>query len=110
MATKSINMVEAQVPGQQTEFEHVFPLVLKCETPGTTLEDAVAWVEQNRESLVEMATNHGAILFRGVPLDTPQDCDAFVSAFGIKNFPYIESLSNAVRVNFTERIFSANGT
>jgi hypothetical protein len=108
MAAKPINMIEASVPGQQTEFEHVFPLVLKCETPGTTLEDAVAWVDQHRESLVEKATDHGAILFRGLPLDTPQDCDAFVTAFGIKNFPYIESLSNAVRVNFTERIFSAN--
>ena len=108
MGAKTINMVAASVPGQQTEFEHVFPLVLKCETPNATLEDAVAWVERNREDLIEKATDHGAVLFRGLPLNTPQDCDAFVAAFGIKNFPYIESLSNAVRVNFSERIFSAN--
>jgi hypothetical protein len=108
MAAKTINIVEAAVPGQQTEFEHVFPLVLKSETPGATLDDAVAWVERNREYLIEKTTAHGAILFRGLPLNTPQDCDAFVAAFGIKNFPYIESLSNAVRVNFSERIFSAN--
>ena len=47
-------------------------------------------------------------LFRGLPLNSPEDCDAFVAAFGLTNFPYIESLSNAVRVNWTERIFSAN--
>ena len=108
MAAKTIKMVAASVPGQQTEFEHVFPLVLKCETPNVTLEDAAAWVSANREDLIEKATDHGAILFRGLPLNTPQDCDAFVAGFGIKNFPYIESLSNAVRVNFTERVFSAN--
>lgn len=108
MAAKTINMVAAAVPGQQTEYEHVFPLVLQCETPSVKLEDAVAWVEQNRKDLIKKASDHGAILFRGLPLNTPQDCDAFVAAFGIKNFPYIESLSNAVRVNFSERIFSAN--
>ena len=44
----------------------------------------------------------------GLPLNSPEDCDAFASAFELTNFPYIESLSNAVRVNYTERIFSAN--
>jgi hypothetical protein len=43
-----------------------------------------------------------------LPLNSPEDCDAFVAAFDLKNFPYIESLSNAVRINYSERIFSAN--
>jgi hypothetical protein len=51
---------------------------------------------------------HGAILFRGFPLKSPEDFDQFVTAFDLPNFPYKKSLSNAVRVNWTERVFSAN--
>jgi hypothetical protein len=108
MSASSITMVAASVPGQQTEHDHVFPLVLKCETAGATLEDAVTWARGLRNELIEMAGQDGAVLFRGLPLYRPEDCDAFVAAFGLTNFPYKESLSNAVRVNWTERIFSAN--
>jgi hypothetical protein len=109
MTTMSaINMKAAHVPGQQREYGYEFPRVLKCETPDATLADGVAWVQANRDELITSVGKHGAILFRGLPLYTPEDCDAFVSAFGITNFPYKESLSNAVRVNWTERIFSAN--
>ena len=51
---------------------------------------------------------HGAVLFRGFPLATAEDFDAFVAAFDLPNFPYDESLSNAVRVNKTPRVFTAN--
>jgi hypothetical protein len=64
--------------------------------------------QAHRDELITNVGKHGAILFRGLPLYTPEDCDAFVTAFGLTNFPYKESLSNAVRVNWTERIFSAN--
>jgi hypothetical protein len=101
-------MSPASVPGQQTEYEHVFPLVLKCETSALSLADAVAWAAAHRDELLTKAGQHGAILFRGLPLHSPEDCDAFVAAFALTNFPYKESLSNAVRVNWTERIFSAN--
>jgi hypothetical protein len=57
---------------------------------------------------LEQAGQHGAILFRGFPLSTPQDFDTFIAAFQLPSFPYYESLSNAVRVNWTERVFSAN--
>jgi hypothetical protein len=101
-------MAPASVPGQQTDYDYVFPLALACKMPSVPLAAATDWVRENRDELLEKAAQHGAILFRGLPLDSPQDCDAFVAAFGLKNFPYIESLSNAVRVNYTERIFSAN--
>ncbi|HEX3599904.1 MAG TPA: TauD/TfdA family dioxygenase, partial [Lacipirellulaceae bacterium] len=103
-----IKVQPAQVPGQQREYDYEFPLVLKCETPAVTLSDSVAWVEAQRDELITKVGQHGAILFRGLPLNSPEDCDAFVAAFGMTNFPYKESLSNAVRVNWTERIFSAN--
>ncbi len=51
---------------------------------------------------------HGAILFRDFPVPTDQAFDSFVAAFGLRNFAYAESLSNAVRRNRTERVFTAN--
>jgi hypothetical protein len=108
MPVNSINMSPVSVPGQQTGYDYPFPLALRCTTPGATHAAATDWIREHRDELLAKAEQHGAILFRGLPLNTPEDCDAFVAAFGLTNFPYIESLSNAVRVNYTERIFSAN--
>ena len=58
--------------------------------------------------LLRQAAEHGAILFRGFPLATAEDFDRFVAAFDLPNFAYDESLSNAVRVNRTPRVFTAN--
>jgi len=85
-----------------------FPLVLGCQTPAATLDDAVAWVTDHRAEVLQESATHGAILFRGFPLSTPADLDAFVTAFGLENFAYDQSLSNAVRVNKTPRVFTAN--
>jgi hypothetical protein len=94
---------------RQQEFGgRVFPLVLQRNTPGATLEAATNWVRSRRDVLLEQSAQHGAVLFRGFPLATPEDLDAFIAAFKLPNFPYYESLSNAVRVNWTERVFSAN--
>ena len=39
---------------------------------------------------------------------SPKDFDSIVSAFSFPNFSYADSLSNAYRINFTPRVFSAN--
>jgi alpha-ketoglutarate-dependent taurine dioxygenase len=96
------------LPGQQTWDGEVFPLALACATPGATLADTCAWVQAQRDRLLALAARHGAILFRGFPLKTAEDFDAFIAAFGLRNFPYEESLSNAVRVVRTPRVFTAN--
>lgn len=104
----AIRIEPVSIPGQQTDYEHPFPLALACSTLNATLTAATDWIRAHRDELLQNAEQHGAVLFRGLPLHSPEDCDAFVAAFDLKNFPYVESLSNAVRVNFTERIFSAN--
>lgn len=96
------------VPGQQTHYGKVFPLVLKCQTPGAGVAAAAAWAQEHRQQLLAQAAEYGVILFRGFDLHTPQDFDSFIAAFDLKNFPYAESLSNAVRVNKTPRVFTAN--
>jgi hypothetical protein len=63
---------------------------------------------EKRDELQKLNAKHGAVLFRGFPIASPEDFEVFVAAFGLPNFPYYESLSNAVRVNWTERVFSAN--
>ncbi len=96
------------VAGQQTHYGKAFPLVLQCQTPGVTLDQTAAWLKEHRRKLLDQAAEHGVILFRGFPLATADDMDRFVAAFELENFPYDQSLSNAVRVNKTPRVFTAN--
>src|SRR5262245_12415916 len=107
MTSDNLSVTELALPGQQAHGGGVFPLALACETP-TDLGSATAWASAHAGELVAKAALHGAVLFRGFPLATAEDFDAFVAAFGLPNFPYYESLSNAVRVNRTPRVFTAN--
>ena len=85
-----------------------FHWCLQCESPQAGLDEIVAWVQSHAAELCEQASRHGAVLFRGFPLRTAEDFDRFLSAFGLPNFAYDDSLSNAVRVNRTPRVFTAN--
>ncbi len=108
MPHESFKVSDISVPKQQMCGEHVFPLVFCCDSPGASLEDTVDWAGQHRDQLNQQAQEHGAILFRGFPLQRPEDFDRFIAAFELENFPYKQSLSNAVRTNYTPRVFSAN--
>ncbi len=108
MSEQVLTAEAASVAAQQTHGGISFPLALVCQTPNATLGATTAWVQDRRAELQTQLAAHGAILFRGFPLATPLDFDAFIAAFGYPNFPYQDSLSNAVRTNFTERVFSAN--
>jgi len=94
------------LPGQHEYHGAPFPLAL--EVAADSLETAREWITENAVSLGTQAAAHGAVLLRGLPLATPEDFDAAVTAFGFPNFSYADSLSNAYRLNFTERVFSAN--
>ncbi len=94
------------VPGQQAE-PNLFPLVYQLDGDAS-LSEVEDWIDGQKQALLAQAAEHGAVLFRGFPVDGALDFDAFISAFGVDNFTYAESLSNAVRVNKTERVFTAN--
>src|SRR5437016_344419 len=106
MSADFVRVAPAAVPGQQTCDGEPFPIALRCETPAADLRAVTAWVAANRGELIDKAAGHGAVLFRGFSLSTAEDFDAFVVAFDLPNFPYYESLSNAVRVNRTPRVFT----
>jgi len=96
------------LPGQLKCLDRVFPLALAPTHPVKTAEAACSQVHAEKNELLALARNHGALLIRGLPLRTDHDFDAFVQAFDLPNFPYKKSLSNAVRINRTERVFTAN--
>lgn len=93
---------------QQTWGDSVFPYVLLPGCGTESLDDATSYVSAHRDELLQLATQHGAVLLRDFPLASVDAFDAVVRALDLPNFPYKKSLSNAVRVNRTERVFSAN--
>lgn len=100
--------VKWAVPERQEYADSVFPFAYKCESPDCNMSAVRQWLELQKDYLLQLATLHGAILLRGFPMTSAQDFDTVVDALGVANFPYKKSLSNAVRTNFTERVFSAN--
>jgi hypothetical protein len=103
----SVRVGAVAVDGQQIYDDSVFPYVMVCEQC-PSLQAAADWVADKRDLLLAQATQHGAILLRDFPVTSAEDFDVLVQALSLANFPYKKSLSNAVRINRTERVFSAN--
>lgn len=99
---------KVSVSGQQQFTGVEFPLALANSKEDASLPDVLSMLALHRDELLEQLSTHGAILFRGFPLSTAEEFDQFVSAFDLPNFTYSESLSNAVRTNRTEKVFTAN--
>lgn len=106
MTTPVINYVE--IPSQIQCGDSVFPRVIVNNGSVTNLSECERWINDNIEELGKELKSSGAILFRGFPIDSAETFDAFSNAFAYPNFTYKESLSNAVRINFTKRVFTAN--
>lgn len=99
---------QSSIAEQRNEDGSVFPLVFTGDDTPISLDQFVEWTSTNRDELLSLASEHGAVAFRGLPTPTVEDFDAFVQGLNIENFPYAKSLSNAVRINRTPRVFSAN--
>lgn len=88
----------------QTHQGVTFPAVVLADTQ----PDLGAWLAANKAHVDTTLSQSGAILFRGFDVPDHDAFDAAVAGFGEENFPYAESLSNAVRINLTPRVFTAN--
>ena len=66
------------------------------------------WLKENKISIESQLEEYGAILFKDLPIETADEFDKFVSTFNYNTFTYEESLSNAVRINKTSKVFTAN--
>lgn len=103
---QSVQYVE--VPKQLKCGDSVFPSVVVNDGSLKTQQACAQWIQNHLPELESKLRESGAILFRGFPVDCAESFDQFSNAFGYPNFTYKESLSNAVRINFTERVFTAN--
>ncbi len=75
--------------------------------PATQVEP-LNWITENREHLLQEVESVGAVLLREFALSSDNDFDAAIRQFQLPAFTYEESLSNAVRKNRTDRVFTAN--
>jgi alpha-ketoglutarate-dependent taurine dioxygenase len=97
---------QLEINGQQ-HYDTVFPLAYGVNKEAD-LTAAEQWVREHKVQLLQQLSHHGAILLRDFGLQSDMDFDAMVRAFELPNFTYADSLSNAVRTNRTERVFTAN--
>ena len=77
---------------------------LGLSTPASTKN----WINENKGFIESQLEEYGAVLFRGLPIENAEDFDLFVSSFNYNTFTYEGSLSNAVRINRTNKVFTAN--
>lgn len=56
----------------------------------------------------DLINAHGFVVFRGYGIASDSDFHRFIECFGLDNFRYADSFSNAVRHNRSERVFTAN--
>jgi len=106
MTTADYQLIE--LPTQQQGPDGVFPLIIDGANAASSIAATSEWVAARRDELNNRCAQHGAVLFRGFPISNIDDFDRFIRAFDFPNFQYKDSLSNAVRVNKTERVFTAN--
>ncbi|MEZ5488706.1 MAG: TauD/TfdA family dioxygenase [Gammaproteobacteria bacterium] len=102
-----LTVARIDVEGQQ-HWPEQFPLVYQLQDCTCELQAVTGWLARNSTSLLKELDQHGAIVLRNFPLHDGIAFDHCVQAFGLHNFAYKNSLSNAVRHNVTERVFTAN--
>ena len=90
------------IPDQQSHHGIAFPAVVSGGG------DLAAFITDHKREISEALATTGTVLFRGFEVPSPQEFDAAVNAYGEDGFSYADSLSNAVRVNVTPRVFTAN--
>lgn len=91
-----------------THDRSVFPSAIANDASIGSLSDTIEWLNAHLTTLKDELAATGALLFRGFPVDNVHSYDRFFSSFNFNAFTYDESLSNAVRVNHTPRVFTAN--
>eukprot|EP00249_Psilotum_nudum_P011201 c23023_g1_i1 orf=82-1077(+) len=103
--------VEASLPQQKTVDDNgsPFPLVLlpasHLPLHSQALPHLLEGVRANKAWLEQQLYHHGAILFRGFGIQSAQDFDAFVEAFGWQELEYV---GLAPRTHVWKRVYTAN--
>ena len=96
------------IPSTQSTTNMTFPHLVKNNEGVRDRNGMLTWLRSQIPTVKSHLASCGTVLFRGFPISCAEDFDLFSAAFGYGDFSYQESLSNAVRINFTPRVFSAN--
>jgi len=101
---------EAKIPEQRTLNGVMRPMALRCNPDFCPDIDAsTRFIAENRADIELAMHERGCVLFRGFPLRTAEDFDAFVCAFrGWEDLSYEKSFSFAVRSRCSNRICTTN--
>ncbi|KAJ0972120.1 hypothetical protein J5N97_020079 [Dioscorea zingiberensis] len=83
-----MEFVEGSVAGERVVKGKVFPLTLVPPGKSNTCHDLVEMVRREKEKLSEALAEHGAILLRGFQVDSIEDFEKVVEAFGWEEFAY----------------------
>ena len=96
------------IPSFQSMIDNVFLKELKNDKGLESIDSTQAWINKNKVSIENFLEEHGVILFSDFPVKNAENFDHFVTAFNFETFTYEKSLSNAVRINKTDKVFTAN--
>lgn len=101
------NLAEIQLSQQKLYNGIQFPSVLSP-SPNTpiSLPLLTEIIETHKPCLQSLLQKHGAVLFRGFPVNTASDFNDVVEAFGFEELPYVGGA--APRTNVVGRVFTAN--
>uniref|UniRef100_A0A7N0ZW19 TauD/TfdA-like domain-containing protein n=1 Tax=Kalanchoe fedtschenkoi TaxID=63787 RepID=A0A7N0ZW19_KALFE len=106
MMASSAIFAEVSTPQQRRYGSITFPTVLTLNPQPPPDFDLPASISAHKPWLQSCLHRSGAVLFRGFPLRTPSDFNAFVEAFGFQELPYVGGA--APRTNVVGRVFTAN--
>lgn len=83
----SLNIITIE---EQKQVQNVtFPLTIAPSKSDISMDETLEYIEHNKTELLEHLLQHGVILFRGFPLQSPKDFNDFAVKFGWENLPYI---------------------
>lgn len=83
----------------------VFPLTLAPTASINTAQQTIDYLKTNKSQLLDRLIKHGAVLFRGFPVNDAKDFNDFAVAFGWDDLPYIGGA--AVRTNVYGVVFTS---
>ena len=92
---------EIELEGARVFRGSKFPICLgppKSERHVETLDDALSYVRANLDTINELLVKHGAVLFRGFPVESAQDFNEFIKSFGWKDMPYLGGVATRSKV------------
>ncbi|CAN0921687.1 Clavaminate synthase-like protein At3g21360 [Linum grandiflorum] len=97
---------EIQVP-QQKKFDSItFPSVITPTSSPSSIPQVTAAIQSQKPFIESLLQKSGAVLIRGLPLDSASDFNQVVEAFGFDELPYIGGA--APRNIIVGRVYTAN--